>query len=638
MSISDGSTKRAAGYVGVAVLSYSIVPLLVDMTAADINPLFFRSAMLLGESALLFVFLKRSYPRFFNKQEGAWHVRYFLLYWDTQQDIARPVRPNSLGTWLRTPMVWAVIGSFGISAFVWAITNVDATVAVALFNFWPLVSIGLLVRLDRKLKSGEQRLHTISPEQMILLGFAFVGVVFVIYSQTGSLNFTFDYFYMGLLLTGAFLAGCLSVTNTSMGRLAYAVLYPSAANVTLSTSDQREQQGKLLWFTMLGLFWSRLLAVPFQVVIGVGASRTDLFSAYRDIDVADLGLAVAVLLIGVPTMTGALFLRWALFITPDLGIKGLNYFTPVLSIVLLVLFRGVDVPRTDMLLIGFSIIVAANVLVSADPDQEFNVAEARSITFGLKSLVVGLWLSGTFMYFREDILNDRLQWPGGDYWTVMALSATVFALIFGFRMGRLNLRVNNEGELMLALYQKSEMLVEEGIVSKGVLPVLRRYRLRKENLAEWYASVKAFLHPHALGGHSKEVMRDVYNARSLLDKFAHSRQQGRDFTELVALLLFASSTGVIGLTARPPDLTPWTGFLTEMFTVLLVSTISFLAFYLFDMRRTRRLPVIDEIEGKGSVYFRTTIELRWPRIWALTLTFGMCIVFAYLLYSRWLPA
>ena len=64
-------------------------------------------------------------------------------------------------------------------------------------------------------------------------------------------------------------------------------------------------------------------------------------------------------------MAGMLFSHWALFTTPDLGIKGIYCLTPVLSTVLLAIFRGVDVRRPDLLLVGLLVIVASNALMGS---------------------------------------------------------------------------------------------------------------------------------------------------------------------------------------------------------------------------------------------------------------------------------
>ena len=130
-----------------------------------------------------------------------------------------------------------------------------------------------------------------------------------------------------------------------------------------------------------------------------------------------------------------------------------------------------------------------------------------------------------------------------------------------------------------------------------------------------------------------------------LDMITHSKQQGRDIVELLSLAAFAGVTIGLGLWTRPKGLelglpkASWSGFLSEVFILLFVSTIAFLCINLFDIRRERETPLLVSIKERGydyQLFFRHKQDLRTQHIIAVLISITMSITFGFLLYHKWI--
>ena len=136
---------------------------------------------------------------------------------------------------------------------------------------------------------------------------------------------------------------------------------------------------------------------------------------------------------------------------------------------------------------------------------------------------------------------------------------------------------------------------------------------------------------------------ELFDLQDDLDNLAHSKQQGKDLSELISIFVFATITISLGLLTRPSELSEassgWAGFLVETFTTLFVSVIVFLAFHLVDMRRDRQIPLIvplSERKGEYTLFFRYKRDLMTANAVSALVIVMMVIVFASLLYTKWL--
>ena len=111
---------------------------------------------------------------------------------------------------------------------------------------------------------------------------------------------------------------------------------------------------------------------------------------------------------------------------------------------------------------------------------------------------------------------------------------------------------------------------------------------------------------------------------------------------MISIFIFATITVALVILSRPHEVSEgsdaWTAFLIEMFGVLFVSTIVFLAFLLIDMRRDRQIPLIVPTESGSyeyTLFFRHKSDLKLANFISVTIVVFLVAVFSYLLYTKW---
>lgn len=636
--MATSSNRRALSLAMVSVLSGGFVPLLIDITAPTSNPFFFNAILCLGQVFLFIVFLTSTYSiakvkgRF--SRTSLWSLHNILLYWDNTHSPPIPQRPSTFAQWIKTPAIWGIVGIVSFGLFILATTRAETAVIVTIYQLWPLSAIFLLSRLGTKLGPATTASpHHISKEQFVLIAFAFVGVALVILSQTASFPFTLtittDPAALVFAFGAAFLGSLSAPTSVSIGHILYTNL-----SAVPETDETQPESLQVLWFTIYGLTWIRFIALFVNLglsIVAPGLGLSDQTGLWHH------GAFVGALLVAVVDVVSMISVRWSLHTSPDLGHQGILYFGPIVSLVYLAAFRGIDVPRLDLLILGAALIVAVNVLIHSDPDHGTELGSKHRPSFGFKALILALWIAGTSIHLRDEVFPiGWLDWEGGIYWGVIGLSATVFILIFGFRVSRLTGRITKEEDLMLGVFRNTERLVYDGQLSPSLLTLLERMYYSPRLIRNYYDKIQRELAYRS--EHTSEVRRDITDIRILFDQFSHSRQLGRDYSELAALWGFATITIVLGLAGRPAGIEALTGFLTDVFTILFVATIAFLAFNLFDIRKSREWALIrpGSAIGRGAVRIRYGEQVRWPRIWATVIILGLCLLFGVLLYDRWL--
>lgn len=175
---------------------------------------------------------------------------------------------------------------------------------------------------------------------------------------------------------------------------------------------------------------------------------------------------------------GGALVRQSHIISSHREIITLQYLAPILALGWLSFLTEINVARYDFLIFGTVSIVAINMLINVDPEAPYDertAADRRSMQdtapagqsipfrarYSLKALVLCLLGFGMFIYFRDELLStQQFGWDAGDYWAVLALSATIFALLLAFRLTRVENLLLAEDYRTFGLIRRVEMLPE----------------------------------------------------------------------------------------------------------------------------------------------------------------------------------
>ena len=704
-----GSTPVAAAQVALGALFFSLVPLVVRFGAKNTDPFLFNAFNWLGHGLAFLFFVFLAARRAFgtdsqilaslrdavggDPQEPARvSIRKLMLlsvHPDGQRDShgERGPRARRLDRWLALPMPWLIIASLNYAFFIWSTHFIEVAVASTIYELWPLAMVLTLIRYN-DVGPPESR-RTLSTQKRLLMIGAFVGLALVILGQSDASAAGLQEFLGSglfgviLALVSAVLAGVYPAMSIVYGdalfreylgnrNLAAEVpdgesapadeLGGDVPEATSSSSDVDKSQH--LWFTAVGIALSSLAAVPVDLVLAFAGSTAGAAGRLPGVSAPELGVAVAMgfCLVG----GGTLFVRLANLTSSDLGINAIFYITPVLALTWLA-FAGITLPRLDLFLIGAALVLAINVIMQSSPDEAPEYAGTPAGTpsgsrLGFTSLVLALWAFGALVYLRDELFPEQwLVWSTSDYWSLLSLSATVFALIFGFRVVRLSTRVSAEDELVIRLIRRSQHLPVPEQRKEALLSELHLLDISSpKSLPDHYYEVRRELRsiqrePELEDASGPSPSRiDVVSLEEDLDRLVHSRQQGRDFSELIAISVFALVTVALGILGRPSDLVSdqagWSGFLVELFTVLFVSVIAFLTFNLFDMRREREHAVLTAASPAGRddqaahepaeddfrVLFRYKRDIAVAQMISIVIVCSLVALFAALTYGKWL--
>ena len=571
-------------------------------------------------------------------------------------------------SWLWLPMFWLTIARFDYALFILSTRQLDTAVSTTIFEIWPIVMVLVLA----KVSTSSIRERRISIRKQVLMLLAFVGLAIVILSQNDfDINRMFESSsIIGIVLAaigGAF-AGISPAANIYYGDLMYSRYnsenqfrlsklglasdgsHDSGTRITEAVADNQElastddkEAAQIVWFSIAGLSTACIAMVPlnlFLVLVVPFNDGTESASGYAWLMVA-IGLGAVVF------GFCAIALRQANVDSLDLGVNSLYFMTPILSLLWLSII-GISLRRADLLWIGAILVFAMNGLIESNPDEEPDYEKMDSekpwgTRLGFTSLILSLWLFGSFVYLRDEIAPEGwISWRTDEYWTLVSLSATVFALIFGFRVARLTGRLIEEDKQMITTFRRFERLVRSNILPPETLDEVRRFDTsRPDTISSSYHELRQRLRDGYLAAPADG--REFFDLQDDLDVVAHSKQQGKDFSELMAIFMFAGTTIALGLLGRPEDLnimtSGWSGFLTEIFTTVFVSVVVFLAFHLVDMRRDRQIPLIVPLSDgpdEYALFFRYKPGLMVANLISVLLIVLVVVVFGSLLYAKWL--
>lgn len=564
--------------------------------------------------------------------------------------------------------MWAFVGTLHYGFFVWSTQHVETAVATTVYETWPFFLILFLIRYDamdealrlRQPYQRRRRLGMRAGELPILAMSAAVGIVLISLSRHANLpvdlaswNYTAGIVLAAVaaLLHALWIAGTLILGRAIYYRFVEAG-QPDSERVRdwseLPVHDRsKDHKRLLLWFTVAGIVVARVVALPATMALGF------LFQAEQG---TSIGSALTfqnfsgAILLGTVGALSAILRRYGDISTTGPGVHALAFLTPPLSLLML-WGLGFDLPRKDLFIVGAALIVASNILIQVRPDQhrdllELDIDENPSRgRMGFNAFVLSIWTLGSLIYARDEIMPRAwLEWRLGEYWGLVALSATIFALVLGFRVVRLNGRIDQEDEIAVRLFRGCEHLVRRGCLAPESLAHLRVLDMtRTRHFIDAYTSLRLEIR-HQMDARSDTdeyiVLRDV---EIDLDRLCHIKQQGKDIVELISLSAFALVTMSIVVFARPAGFlgvkSEWASFVSESFALILVSTVAFLWLNLFDMERDREVPTLVPIRQHGGDYgvlFRYNRDLRVKHIAAVLLSAAMVAVFLLLLYDKWL--
>ena len=378
--INDSHNFKAVTFMLVAVIGFSLFPLLIVVTDGSESPLVFASFLILGHVVTGMGYIVFKYPH---------HSKDVILGLSRTQDketIGAKVKANIL-TW---PMGLCIFSWLEFCLFAWSTRLVHVAISTIIFEIKPIFQILYLSRLlqkcDHEGTSPGRRKITIS--MVCLMVFALSGVIFVIVSQldlsgggwfsTNSLSSTL---FGVLLVCGSTIASCMAGTALYWGQI--------VARESQGVWDKLSPKKRVIGVGDYHpeMFFSQFIymlsaAIMFPIILATGWIIGETFN---------FSLAITAFLFGtfLHTPSNILWCR-SNYITHTLAVNGITYTQALFSLIWLLIFWNLNVSRVDFLVIGACGIIAANILLNSE-------AEIHS---GFKATVIMLWVAGTIAYLR----------------------------------------------------------------------------------------------------------------------------------------------------------------------------------------------------------------------------------------------
>ena len=503
---------------------------------------------------------------------------------------------------LRHPAIFlGVFGLFTYVLFAFALRYVDEAVAAVLIGTSHIFTVILMARLFDE----EERYAKFTTQKWFLFAVALVGVGFVIFSQSSTIDnavgelFTFAALGgVGLLLVAAFLAAIGLPANQLWG-----------SYVSRKVNDDDE-----IFYTVVAS--SIGLAIGVFVLIVIGLSSGENIGSIGGVGVLS---AITYGLLG--HGVGHIFFRIANARTTNLGINALFYLIPAVSLIWLALASRIDVPRIDWLIIGVIAIIVANLLLNFK-------AEIRS---AYKALIIAVWVCGMAVY-----LHDGL--PLSNYAETIGVISTLFILILVFRADRLVRRTTDEEKSVFLLFHGLKTLAKKRGMDDDARNQLRAIdeHTKPEQLRAAYQKLKNhFITAREQHPEHEEKLEQL---EAEVDTLVHSKQQGVNFGELIALGFITFIMVSALLLFKPPGLTGWDGLFTEISSFLLATVIVFLFSNIFDLQHDRTNAILGKEEDSDShtVAFDDATDRGGERWVSVGVCAAITLAYIWLFLGKWI--
>ena len=622
--ITTDKQSTAAILMLLSVIGYSIVPLVIDYAAPGNNPFLLNALIRLVLVTTTLVYLARTNIDLLRNQE-----------------LRRIVKSRSKG-WI---FVLAALGPLDYGFFLWAAQIVDTAIVVIIYELWSLPFIFLMDRLLRDKSATAPRHHPVNRETIILLGLAVAGFIFVTLGPTGG--------HLGTEgPAGIAVEWGILLAMAAAGFASFAAFsFRWSRDARRELSDPGEADSLQLALNLICFVIISIPALIVNMLLSIAGISGGTFITGRG--------ALLALVIGLLAGVSGILFRMSNTLSADPAINAMFYLKPVLALIVLALVTSVDIARGDFVAIGAAAILVTNLLINFDPEKRYGPHSRM----GFKALILGIWLFGTVVYFRDEIFDDLLSidfvWKGGEYWGALGLSATIFTLILSFRITRLVERTSREEEHVVHLFRRLELMVMHKVLSPRILDDIltidsttdlhQRKTFSTSSTDESDALQLAYQSAmHQLetavwakdgpGNQDRVQQQELMEMAADIDSLVQSKQYGREFGESIAIVVFALITISLAVLVRPATAESiWVGFLVEMFAITFAATIAFLVFNLVDIWRDRGGDVLIKtgLHFGYRVMFRSPSNLRKERIIAVVIGAGVAIVFGFLLWDKW---
>ena len=340
----DHRRRGAMGYMLIAVLGYSLTPLVVAF-AGDDSPFWFNAGWRLGLVLGLLAVM-------------VWYREVFSIA-AVRALVWRRLRSFAI--------VAAVVSNFDYAMFVLSTSLIDVPVATVIFETWPLWMILTLAWIYRK--EGRYRRTIRLTGMMVCL--CLFGLCLVTISQTEGVFDLVNGQALGRLLLGS----ALALSGALVGSLA-AFSFKWGTDLAGELADILKSKKSPVGYQSLDLL-CLVLAYGLSSSVSVLAS---LFIGTVSREPISFNLELLAIIGGMATYAPAT-IAWRMgnLRSTNLGINAMVYGTPVLSLVWFYLLSTDGVPslfrldvfniaRVDYLVIGVVAIVMANLLINFEAE------------------------------------------------------------------------------------------------------------------------------------------------------------------------------------------------------------------------------------------------------------------------------
>lgn len=637
------ATRQAFGYILLAAGLYSLVPFAVDKSGSSQSPFIVGAGITVGYA--IYTELAR---RRMTNENSLTYLSILQRY--RSNDVAHVGLAMLLGL--------CALNAFDFLFFTWSTSFVDTAASSSIYELWPLTWFIAMQFVDRRRHQMNVK-PTLSPMTICLMLLATVGLALIVYSTAAPNDdrATSQIPILGVSL--ALMAPVLGSLATLQFLFADRILYGRSATTRASwqllkqKSISKENAEETLTHTAQAL--SHIFASPIVIAIAIveNGSASVLWSR------AFVGGLICGIVLSGP---GGALVRRAHIVSSRREVISLQYLAPVFALGWLAWLTEITVGRIDFLILGTVTIVAINMLINVDPEVVSRATDADQsdepssdaardsdgigiqARYSLKALVLSLLAFGMIIYFRDAILQgDDFIWEVGDYWSILSLASTVFALLLAFRLTRVENLLLAEDHRTFGVIRRIEMLPKamfsnspETNTRERLLDHIRDLnragRLDEYEDAYYKAnSVLSNIAQQALddSAYGYDEKREIAEIRTEIDALAHGRQYAREFAERIALWLMGGIIVALCL-AVPPQYKGWPRVLAETFSVLLASVVVFMLFHLADMRRSRgnellKSPASDTTAIAEGLYvrFQADKDYGWQRIFAGIIILGI---------------
>lgn len=644
------------------------MPVAIDLLDVDATPLTLGFGIVLGYVAFSEVSRRRARNR---------HPQEVLSFRDLISHMSgsqRRVRQYTI------PMILNAVGGTTFVIFAWAVVYLDAAIVSSLFEIWPMVwilSLGVVDHLRHEVPNRAK--HPWSTYALMTLGVP--ALVLIVYSAPDPTEASGNISAVGVLLAlVAPFATCMVVANIYLvDRVIYSGPRDPASGFACAVRDPtRLRQVKLGISHSFNVLARGALLPLLMLLAWREAGSWNFLLSWQVVGGALVGFWL--------NAPAANFVRRSTFLSERREIASLQYLSPILALLWLALLTDLAIGRIDFLVFGTVVVGALNMLINLDPDsrqsgetistalgrrddsQALTVVSERDPPdtsaaeearrwnqapvqhrYSLRALVVTLLGFGILVYYRDDIIPiSDWTWIPGNYWAVLALASTVFALLLAFRLTRVETLLVAEDIRTLGIVRRVELLPGKYFGSNATK--------KRQELLDWirllnqansvphyrnaYNQVQKIV--HGLGkthlSSDYEIRREIAEIRTEIDALAHGRQHAREFAERIALWLIGSLIMAVAMSV-PPERSPWASFLAEMFAILLGAVVVFLLTHLADMRRSRADQLLRErgddwpLDLPDTLYvrFRDGADVIWQRLFSALVIIGIVATLAIML-------